>query len=117
MKVEKQIDSVESEPVARRPEVNREFTQIDANLWERDRLGRCGVRLAPRFGRKGKTGDVVGETPTTAVERSEQHKSVPLRGLTALPMNRIAEYSRLLASIRGSMRNSLISMIVSDSSL
>jgi hypothetical protein len=74
---------------------------------ERDRPGRCGVRLAPRSDRKAKTRDVFGETPTTAVERSEQHKSGPLSGLTALPTNWISEYSRRFVFIRGSMGNSL----------
>jgi hypothetical protein len=36
------------------------------------------------------------------VEQSEQHKSGPLNGLTALPMDRIAGCSRLFESIRGS---------------
>ncbi len=71
-------------------------------LGERDRPGRSGVRLAPRFAGKGKTEDVFGETPNTAVERSEQHKSGPLCGLTALPTTQISKYSRLFAFIRGS---------------
>jgi len=56
-------------------------------------LGRRGVRLAPRFGRKRKNGDVFGETPNTAVET------------TALPTNRISEHSRRLACIRGFIDN------------
>ena len=52
-------------------------------------LGRCGVRLAPRSDRQGKTRDVFGETPNKAV------------GTVALPLNQISEHSRLFASIRG----------------
>src|ERR1700722_223530 len=71
-------------------------------------LGRRGVRLASCSGRKGRTRDVFGETPNTAVGQSKQHKSGPLSGLTALPMNRISKHSRLFESIRGCTRNSLI---------
>jgi hypothetical protein len=66
-------------------------------------LGRRGVRLASCSGRKGRTRDVFGETPNTAVGQSKQHKSGPLSGLTALPMNRISKHSRLFESIRGSI--------------
>ena len=78
-------------------------------LGERDSLGRCGVRLAPRSNRNGKTGDVVGETPTTAVET------------TALPTKRSsgldgvsAHRERRLVPTRGSIRASSISTIVLD---
>jgi hypothetical protein len=96
------MKAVEAEEVARQAERNREWTQIYANSWERDRLGRRGARLATRLKKKEKDGDVFGGTPNTAVMQSEQHKSGPLSGLPALPMDRIAGYSRLLASIRGS---------------
>jgi hypothetical protein len=85
--------------------------RMDANLREsrgERRPGRGGVRLAPRSGSKETKRDVFGETPNTAVGRSEQHKSGPLSGLTALPSNRISEHSRLFESIRGCQRNSLI---------
>jgi hypothetical protein len=72
-------------------------------LGERDRPGRCGVRLAPRSDRKRKTRDLVGETPTKAVET------------TALPRNRVQENSCPLAFTGDSKRKSLISRIVSDS--
>jgi hypothetical protein len=68
-------------------------------LGERDRLGRCGSCLATRSGRNETNRDVVGEPPTTAV------------GTTALPSDRISEYSRLFAFIRGSMGNSLNTQI------
>ena len=90
------MDGSEGEEVARPAHPDRHCPQIVAVLGERDRPGCCEVRLAPRSGRKGKTGDVLGETPTTAVET------------TALLRNWISEHSRPLASIRGSMRNSLI---------
>jgi hypothetical protein len=96
------MNHVEAEEVARQANRNREWTQIYANLWERDRPGRHGSRLAPRSEKKDKERDVFGGTPNTAVGPSEQHKSGPLSGLTALPTDRMAEYSRLLASIRGS---------------
>ncbi len=75
--------------------------------WGARRHGRCGVRLAPRSGRK-ETNNEFGGTPKAAVGQSEQHKSGPLSGLTALPMNRISKHSRLFESIRGCTRNSLI---------
>ncbi len=59
-------------------------------------LGRRGVRLASCSGRKGRTRDVFGETPNTAV------------GTTALPTNQHSKHSRLFESIRGCTRNSLI---------
>jgi len=93
------MDGVEGEAVARQDNRNREWTQMDANLWERDRLGRRGSCLATRSGKRAKDRDVFGETPNTAVE------------MTALPMNRISEHSRLLASIGGSVRKSLICRI------
>jgi hypothetical protein len=76
------------------------------NLGERDQpakraalmlfrsLGRCGVRLAPRSDRQGKTGDVFGETPNMAV------------GTTALPKHQNSEHSRLFAFIRGFINTS-----------
>ena len=79
--------------------------RMDANgreSWGARRPGCCGVRLAPRSSRKETNNDEFGGTPNTAVGRSEQHKSGPLRGLTALPMNRISEHSRLFESIHGS---------------
>jgi hypothetical protein len=84
------MDHVESEGVARQANHNREWTRMDANLGERDRLGGCGVRLAPRFDRKGKPEDVFGETPYRAVET------------TALPMNPFSGRSRRFAPIGGS---------------
>jgi len=90
------MDDVEGEQVARQDDRNRESTQMDANFCERDRPGRCGVRLAPGSEKKVEERDVFGGTPNTAVET------------TALPMNRISKHSRLLASIGGSVRNSLI---------
>jgi hypothetical protein len=84
------MDSVEGEVVARQSESNRESTRIDANQWERDRLGRRGSRLATRLGNKDTEGNVFDGTPNTAVET------------TALPTERISEYSRLFASIGGS---------------
>ena len=54
-------------------------------------LGRRGVRLASCSGRKGRTRDVFGETPNTAV------------GTTALPTNQHSKHSRLFESIRGSI--------------
>jgi hypothetical protein len=64
MIVKEYMDDVEGEEVARQAEHNRESTQIATNFWERDRLGRCEVRLAPRFGMKHMGRDVVGGTPT-----------------------------------------------------
>jgi hypothetical protein len=91
MRLKECMDGVEGEEVARQANRNREWTQIYANLSERDRPGN-----------KDSYRDVLGGTPNTAVEQSEQHKSGPLSGLTALPMNRMAEYSRLFESIGGS---------------
>jgi hypothetical protein len=54
------------------------------------------VRLAPRSGGIETKREVLGGTPTTAVEP------------TALPTDWISEYSRLFESIRGSMRKLLI---------
>ena len=90
------MEAIEGEQVARQAHPGRHSPQIVPVLGERDRPGRCEVRLAPRFGRKEKTGDLLGETTTTAVE------------MTSLLRNWISEHSRPLASIRGSMRNSLI---------
>jgi hypothetical protein len=84
------MDGVEGEDVVGQVERNREWTQIDANFWERDRPGRCGARLATRPGKKDTGRNVFGGTPNTAVET------------TALPKNRISEHLRLFASIRGS---------------
>jgi hypothetical protein len=94
------VNHIEGEEVARHVNRNGAWTQIAANL-DRSRLGCRGACLAPHRGKKNKERDVFGGTPNTAAERSEQHKSSPLNGLTALPMDRISEYSRLLASIRG----------------
>jgi hypothetical protein len=66
---------------------------------ERDRPGRRGVRLAPRFGMNETNRDAFGETPNTAVET------------TALPMNQISEHSRLFASIRGCKRICLMQVV------
>src|ERR1700722_19479159 len=80
--------------------------RMDANgreSWGARRPGCCGVRLAPRSSRKETNNDEFGGTPNTAVGRSEQHKSGPLRGLTALTTNRISEHSRLFEFIRGSV--------------
>ena len=101
------VNHIEREEVTRRGEGNREWTQIDANLWERDRLagpkrrdaglGRHESRLAMRpLEKHDEDRDVFGGTPNTAVET------------TALPMNRISGYSRLSASIRGSRLSFLI---------
>jgi hypothetical protein len=107
VRIEKHADRVEGEQVARQANCNRESTRMEANLGKRDQpakraalmlfrpLGRCGVRLAPRSGKRGTIGDVFGETPNTAV------------GATALPTDRISKYSRLFESIRGSMRPSV----------
>src|SRR5271170_4190206 len=98
------MDDVEGEEVARQAERNRELTQIGANFGERDRpcraearrrrIGRRGVRLAPRSGWKRTNRDVFGETPNTATET------------VALPKHRILEHSCLFESIRGSIRKS-----------
>jgi hypothetical protein len=82
------MDGVVGEEVARHVERNREWTQIYANLCERDRLaapkrngggpGRCGARLATRSEMKDRDRDVFGETPNTAVET------------TALPTHQIS---------------------------
>jgi hypothetical protein len=53
----------------------------------------------------------VRREPNTAVERSEQSKSGPLSGLTALPMDRISEYLRRFACIGGLKQNSRKSLI------
>jgi len=110
MMVKEYMDNVESEVVVRQANSNRppsfsttarqaEWTRIYANLGERDRLGRSGVRLAPRSGLEETTRDVFGETPNTATET------------VALPTHRISKDSRLFASIRGSMRKSFICRI------
>ena len=96
VRIKNDMNAVEGEAVARQSNRNRECTRMHVNFWERDRLGRRGARLATRSGKRAKDGDVFGGTPNTAVET------------TALPMERISEYSRLLAFICGSMRNSLI---------
>jgi hypothetical protein len=80
------------------PDICRYFLHV-LMLGERNRPGRCGVRFAPRPDEYIKTRHVVGEPPTTAV------------GTTALPSDRISEYSRLFAFIRGSMGNSLNTQI------
>jgi len=87
---ENDMQCLEGEAVARQGKRNRQWTQMDANSWERDRPGRCGSRLATRSGKKDTDGDVFGGTPNPAV------------GTTALPMNQISEYSRLLAFIGSS---------------
>jgi len=86
------MDSIEGEEVARQAEGDRQCTQIAANFWERDRLGRRGVRLAPRSGNRRMDRNVFGGTPNTAVET------------TALPKHWISEHSRRLASTSGSAR-------------
>jgi hypothetical protein len=93
MRLKECMDSVEGEEVARQVECNREWTQIAANFWERDRPGRRGARLATRPRKKEIAGDVFGGTPNTAGETP------------ALPMDRMAEYSRLFASIGGFILN------------
>jgi hypothetical protein len=70
-------------------------------------LGRAIVLVAvgcvsrPASARKGKTGNVFGETPTTAVDPSPPRFDATRT--TALPMVRIPEHSRLFAFIRGCM--------------
>jgi hypothetical protein len=105
VKIKNDMKVVEAEQVARQANRNRKWTQIYANSWERDRLGRRGSRLASRSEKKDTDRDVFGGTPNPAVGQSEQHKSGPLSGLTALPMDRISEYSRLFAPIRGFILN------------
>ena len=102
------MDDIEREVVALQCIGNREWTEIAANSWERDRLGRCGVRLAPRSGKNDTDREVFGGMPNPAVERSEQHKSGPLSGLPALSTDQISGHSRHFASIRGWMVNFLI---------
>jgi len=95
--------------VALPPSFSTTARQADANVWERDRPGRRVRRpdehLSRCFCRASR------ETRSAATGRSEQHKSGPLRGLVARPTHRIAEHSRLLAYVRGFVRNSLISRI------
>jgi hypothetical protein len=95
MRVKECMDGVEGEDVARQVNCNREWTQIYANSWERDRPGRRGARLATRPGKKDTKEDVFGGTPNTAVDPS------PLRfdgkRTTALLMDRISEHLRPLA--------------------
>jgi hypothetical protein len=71
MRLKECMDSVEGEAVARQTNRNREWTQIAANFWERDREW------------------------TRMDSNSDQSR------LAALPMYRMAEHSRLFASIRG----------------
>jgi hypothetical protein len=54
------VDDIESQVVARQGKHNHEWTQIDANFWEHDRPGRCGVRLAPRSGKNDTNSNVFG---------------------------------------------------------
>jgi hypothetical protein len=99
MNIEICADDIVGEEVARQANRNRECTRMDAKHWERDRLGRCGMRLAPRSGKKDTDREVLEGTPNTAVDPS------PLRfdatRTTALPIDWISEHSRLWASIRG----------------
>jgi hypothetical protein len=101
------VNHIEGKEVTRQGAGNRQWTRIDANHWEDDRiialkhndgrLGRHDSRLAMRpLEEKDKDRNVFGGTPNTAV------------GTTALPMDRISEHSRLLASIRGWMLKFLI---------
>jgi hypothetical protein len=99
VRIEKSMNALDGEAVARRVNRNREWTQMAANLWERDRLGRRGARLATRPGKQDRDRDVFGETPNTAVET------------TALPADRISGYWRRLACIGGSALNSRKSLI------
>jgi hypothetical protein len=69
------MDSIEGEEVARQVERNRAWTQIAANFWERDR------------------------------EWTRMDSNADQSRLAAFPKNRISEYSRLLASIRGFILN------------
>jgi hypothetical protein len=82
---------------------------MDANLresWRAGRLGRYGVRFAPRSNRKETNRDVFGETPKTSLDLSS-HRFDATRTI-ALPKDWISKYSRLFESIRGSICNSLI---------
>jgi hypothetical protein len=54
------MNAVEGEAVARQRNSNREWTRMDTNSWERDRLGRRGVRLAPRLRNKDRDREVFG---------------------------------------------------------
>ena len=58
------VDDIEGQVVAGQVKHNHEWTQIGANSWERDRPGRCGVRLATRPAKTD--GDVFDATRTTA---------------------------------------------------
>jgi hypothetical protein len=110
VKVEKHTECAESNPVARQGNCNREWTQIIANHWERDRLGRHGWRLANHI------------HGISSSDRAGRGTHAAATATVALPGNRISKYSRLFAFIRGSspfrirLCNSLISKIVSDSS-
>jgi hypothetical protein len=75
---------------------NRELTRIYANHGERDRPSRRVWCLAKHI--------LVWVFPAGAGR--ETHPVAT--GTVALPHHRISEYSRLFASIRGSLRNSLI---------
>jgi hypothetical protein len=67
------MDDVECEVIALQGNGNREWTQIAANSWERDRPGRCGVRLAPR-----------SESVSVALRRDKDHRALQRTGFQSI---------------------------------
>jgi hypothetical protein len=61
VRIENDMNGVEGEEVARKGNNNREWTPMDANSWERDRLGRHGVGLAPRLQNRSRNEGVLGK--------------------------------------------------------